>query len=105
MRFHEIEPGAFELSDGPYVFLISHGIPVAYWDRTPSAMPPGLYRTDRALTRGSTRHLNIWLQEHGNRFATLPHDQILSALDSLSRFTEQPFFLRRRRKDDWPIPE
>ena len=53
---------AQELEVGPYIFLLSHSIPVAYRDRSSGAMPPGLYRTDRSFNKSVTRHLNTWIR-------------------------------------------
>lgn len=87
---------AQELEAGPYVFLISHSVPVAYKDRSPGAMRPGIYRTDKKFTKATTRHLNAWLR--GSRYATIPHEQIIDMFQSISRFP--PDHDERRIGDD-----
>jgi hypothetical protein len=78
-----------ELETGPYVFLLSHSLPVAYRDRSPGAMPPGLYKTDRFFSKSVTRHVNKWVSDKGPH-STVPHDHIVSMFRSVSRYTDQP---------------
>ena len=87
MKLREVGLRAIELETGPMVFLISHGQPVAYADRRPDAPAPGVYRTDRAFSKATTRHLNLWLKQRG-AFATLPHDLIVQAFNGVSRFSQ-----------------
>jgi hypothetical protein len=85
MRIRELGLRSFELETGPFAFLVSHGVPVAYRDRRPEAAAPGLYRTDKAWGKATTRHLNSWLKGKGP-YATLPHDLITEAFSSISRY-------------------
>lgn len=87
---------AQELEAGPYIFLISHSVPVAYKDRSQGAMWPGIYRTDKKFTKATTRHLNAWLR--GSRYSTIPHEKIVEMFQSISRF-EQPESERRQGED------
>lgn len=86
MILRELGLRAQELETGPFVFLLSHGIPVAYRDRRPDAMPPGWYRSDIRLSKATTRHQNKWLE--GHQHATIPHELVLKAFQGISRFTE-----------------
>ncbi len=84
MILRQLGLGVQELEAGPITILLSHSIPVAYRDIRPDAMPPGLYRTDMWFSKATTLHLNKWL--HGKRYATLPHDLIVSAFQGISRY-------------------
>jgi hypothetical protein len=79
---------AQELEVGPYLFLLSHSIPVAYRDRSSGAMPPGLFRTERSFNKSVTRHINTWIA--GRSSSTVPHDVIVSTFQSISKFAGQP---------------
>lgn len=85
MKVRQLGLHAQELEAGPLKFLLSCSIPVAYRDTRENAMPPGWFRTDRRFSKATTRHLNAWLK--GKRYATIPHDMILEAFDSVSRFS------------------
>ena len=78
---------AMELETGPLTFLISHGIPVAYRDRRPEAMSPGVYRTNQRFNKAVTRHVNTWLAHRA--YSTIPHDLVVSTFQGISRYTEQ----------------
>ena len=86
MKLRQLGLNAQELEAGPYTFLLSHSIPVAYRDRSEDAMAPGLYRTDRTFNKSITRHVNTWLRDKG-QYATVPHDVIVKAFSDLSRFS------------------
>jgi hypothetical protein len=79
---------AQELEVGPYLFLLSHSIPVAYRDRSGGAMPPGLFRTDRNFNKSVTRHINTWVGD--KPASTVPHDVIVQAFRSVSKYAGQP---------------
>lgn len=91
MKLRQLGLGAQELEAGPFVFLISHSIPVAYRDTRPDAMPPGWFRTDRNFNKATTRHINKWLEK--KRFATIPHDMIVAAFENISRYAPVPSVL------------
>lgn len=78
-----------ELETGPLTFLLSRSIPVAYVDRREAALPPGVYRTDRYFSKATTAHLNKWLRDQ-SPYATIPHDLIVQAFQSVSRFSQTP---------------
>lgn len=82
-----------ELEAGPFVFLLSHSIPVAYWDTRAEAVPPGRFRTDRNFNKSTTRHLNKWLR--GKEYATIPHGMIVAAFQHISIYTAT-------RAAEWP---
>ena len=81
---------AQELESGPFTFLLSHSIPVAYRDARPEAPAPGLYRTDAWYSKGTTQHLNKWLASKGGRYSTVPHDLVLEAFQGISRYSSVP---------------
>jgi hypothetical protein len=88
MILRQLGLNAQELEVGPYLFLLSHSIPVAYRDRSSGAMPPGLYRTDRQYNKSVTRHVNRWIGER--QASTVPHDVIVAAFQAISKFAGQP---------------
>jgi hypothetical protein len=85
MKLRSLGLSAQELETGPFLFLLSHSLPVAYRDTRPEAMRPGLYRTDRVFNKSITRHINTWLRDKG-QYATVPHDVIVSTFEEISRF-------------------
>jgi hypothetical protein len=89
LRIHQLSLGVQELEAGPFLFLLSHSTPVAYVDRRPEAMAPGVYRSDVYIGKATTRHQNKWLQDK-KPYATIPHDLVVKALDSISKYAEQP---------------
>ena len=89
MNLRSLGLNAQELEAGPLLVLLSHSIPVAYRDSRPEARAPGLYRTDRRFNKAFTRHINKWLEDKGP-YAVVPHDVIVRAFESISRFTPQP---------------
>ena len=94
MILRQLGLNAQELEVGPYLFLISHSIPVAYRDRSSGAMPPGLYRTDRFFSKSVTRHINTWLK--GQASSTVPHDVVVQAFQNVSKYTQPA-------DADWPV--
>lgn len=88
MKLRSLGLNAQELEVGPYLFLISHSIPVAYQDRSSGAMPPGLYRTDRFFSKSVTRHINTWIR--GRPSSTVPHDVVVEAFQGVSKYAGQP---------------
>jgi hypothetical protein len=88
MILRQLGLNAQELEVGPYLFLLSHSIPVAYRDRSSGAMPPGIYRTDRSFNTSVTRHINTWV---GSKSAsTVPHEVIVAAFQNVSKYAGQP---------------
>jgi hypothetical protein len=88
MLLRSLGLNAQELEVGPYIFLLSHSIPVAYSDRSSGAMPPGLFRTDRSFNKSVTRHINKWIG--GRSASTVPHSVVVQAFQATSKYTEQP---------------
>lgn len=87
MKIRQLGLYAQELEAGPFLFLLSHSVPVAYRDARADAPPPGAFRTDRFFSKATTAHLNKWLGKTG-RYSTIPHDLIVDAFNSLSRWAE-----------------
>ena len=87
MRIRQLGLYAQELETGPFTFLLSHSVPVAYRDSRVDAQPPGLFRTDRYFSKATTAHINKWLGKTP-RVSTIPHDLIVTAFDGLSRWSD-----------------
>src|SRR5690242_12481946 len=87
MRFRQLGLFAVEMEEGPFRVLLSRSIPVAFKDLRPSAPAPGAFRTDAWFSKATTAHLNKWLK--GVRYATVPHEQIVGALDSLGVYSSK----------------
>jgi hypothetical protein len=86
MKFRQLGLNAVEMEEGPFVFLLSHSIPVAYRDRRPDARAPGVFRTDRKFGKAVARHVNKWLEDKGPH-STVPHDLIVAALDGVGLYS------------------
>jgi hypothetical protein len=86
MRLRQLGLYAQELESGPFTFLISHSVPVAYRDSRPDAPAPGLFRTDAYFSKATSAHLNKWLGKA--RYSTIPHDLIVTAFNDLSKWTD-----------------
>jgi len=92
MKFRQLGLNAVEMEEGPFVFLLSHSIPVAYRDRRPEAPSPGVFRTDLTrrtdsrFSKAVARHLNKWLEDKGPH-STVPHNQIVAALDGVGLYS------------------
>lgn len=86
MKLRPLGFGVQELEAGPFVFLLSQSIPVAYRDARPEAGLPGVYRTDAWFSKATTAHLNKWLGKR--EYATIPHRLIIRAFEGLSRYSE-----------------
>jgi hypothetical protein len=89
MRLRQLGLYAQELESGPFTFLLSHSVPVAYRDSRPDAIPPGMFRTERFFSKATTAHINKWVGKNP-RVATVPHDLIVTAFDALSRWSDVP---------------
>ena len=87
MILRQLGLNAQELEVGPFVFLLSHSVPVAYRDRSSGAMPPGLYRTEKWFSKSVTRHINTWLR--GRPSSTVPHDVVIEAFKSVSKYATE----------------
>ncbi len=88
MMLRQLGLYAQELETGPFTFLLSHSVPVAYKDsRTTLA-----YRTDAWYSKATSAHLNKWLK--GVRHAIVPHDLIVDAFQGVSIYTERPSVVR-----------
>jgi hypothetical protein len=85
LRIRQIGLNAQELETGPFLFLLSHSIPVAYRDTRPNAMRPGLFRTDKFFSKSTARHINKWLNGKGP-FSVIPHDVLVETFRGLSRY-------------------
>jgi hypothetical protein len=98
MKLRNLNGGAQELEAGPLLVLLSDSIPVAYVDLRAEAMAPGVYRTDQRFNKSVTRHINTWLEDKGPH-ATLPHELIVQAFESISRYSTSPTRWKRRAED------
>jgi hypothetical protein len=98
MKLRNLNGGAQELEAGPLLVLLSDSIPVAYADLRDEAMAPGVYRTDQRFNKSVTRHINTWLEDKGPH-ATLPHELIVQAFESISRYSTSPTRWKRRADD------
>ena len=88
-----------ELEAGPLRFLISQSIPVAYTDMRPEAPAPGVFRSDAWFNKATTRHQNAWLKDKGS-YSTIPHELVVQAFESISRFQGVTAGPWQRRAED-----
>lgn len=98
MRLRQLGLHVQELEAGPLRFLISQSVPVAYQDMRPEAMPPGVFRSDAYFNKATTRHQNAWLKDKGP-YSTVPHELVIQAFESVSRYTNTPTVWQRRKED------
>ena len=89
MRLRHLGLNVQELEAGPFLFLLSNSVPVAYADTRPEAMAPGVFRSDGYFGKATTRHQNKWLADR-RPYATVPHDLVVQAFESVSRYTAAP---------------
>ena len=100
MRLRQLGFGVQELEAGPFLFLLSQSVPVAYVDRRPEAMAPGVFRSDGYFGKATTRHQNKWLNPK-RPYAVLPHELVVQAFEQISRYTTTPAEGTHRRLVPW----
>ena len=94
MKLRQLGLHVQELEAGPLLFLVSQSVPVAYVDMRPEAMRPGVFRSDGYFNKATTRHQNAWLRDKG-QYATIPHELVVQAFESVSRYSGQPWGQKR----------
>ena len=93
MRIRGLGLRAQELEAGPYRFLLSDSIPVAYTDGAT------WYKTVQYFDKATTKRLNRWFHDKasGMPVASVPQSEIVSVFESVSRFS-QPDQVEERRQ-------
>jgi hypothetical protein len=97
MRVRQLGLRAIELEVGPYTFLLSDAVPIAYRDES------GYVRSDNRGIRGddkpsklASRHVNKWLKDKGARARVVPQADIMALFLSLGDRRIEP----KRRSED-----
>lgn len=96
MKLRQLGYRAQELEAGPYRFLISDSVPVAYNDGLVA------YRSQEFFSKATTRHQNTWLGDIKAR--RVPHQAILDLFEALDRFQPERRLGDRRQIEQRTVP-
>jgi hypothetical protein len=98
MRVRQLGLRAIELEVGPYTFLLSDAVPIAYRDESGYIRSDnrGDIRGDDKPSKLASRHVNHWLKQRGAKARVMPQAEIEALFLSLGDRRMEP----TRRSED-----